>query len=235
MFATAPTGTTRPAHEETVRLRPGDLPVRPLPNTTNGNETKTTRLRSLDLPLKTLPKAIGGFDGKTVRLRPIDMPVVGKVANTVRQRYADLSKIQRLLTKWEIARLMLVLLLASIPIVGISVDVSGLVSQGTTSVVVIVLTAVLATLVVFAPHRTAMIVGRGLIAGMVACIVYDGARLFAVHVLGLMGRFHPRDGVVCHRRAGHRGQCGGRLYLAVHRRCRWTGCRLLHRRVRAGH
>jgi len=40
---------------------------------------------------------------------------------------------------------------------------------------------------------------------------------------GTDGRFHPRDGVVCHRRAGHRGQCGGRLYLAVHRRCRWTG------------
>jgi hypothetical protein len=34
-------------------------------------------------------------------------------------------------------------------------------------------------------------VGRGLIAGMVACIVYDGVRLFAVHVLGLMGDFIP--------------------------------------------
>ena len=74
---------------------------------------------------------------------------------------------------------------------GISVDVSGLVSQSTTSIVIIVLTAVLATLVVFAPHRIDMIVGRGLIAGMVACIVYDGARLFAVHVLGLMGDFIP--------------------------------------------
>ena len=85
----------------------------------------------------------------------------------------------------------LVILLASMPILGISVDVSGLVSQGTTSIVVIVLTAVLGTLVVFAPHRTDMIVGRGLMAGMVACIVYDGARLFAVHVLGLMGDFIP--------------------------------------------
>jgi hypothetical protein len=85
----------------------------------------------------------------------------------------------------------LVLLLASMPILAISVDVSGLVSQSTTSVAVIVLSAVLATLVVFAPHRTDMIVGRGLIAGMVACIVYDGARLFAVHVLGLMGDFIP--------------------------------------------
>ena len=41
---------------------------------------------------------------------------------------------------------------------------------------------------------------------MVAGIVYDGARLFAVHVLGLMGDFHPRDGVVRHSGAGHRGQ-----------------------------
>jgi hypothetical protein len=191
MFATARTGSTRPAQEETVRLRPGDLPVRLLPNTGINNEAKTTRLRPVDQALKTLPKAISGFDGKTVRMRPIDLPVIGNVANTVRQRYADLSKIQRPPTKWELARLALVLLLASMPILGISVDVSGLVSQSTTSVAVIVLTAVLGTLVVFAPHRTDMIVGRGLIAGMVACIVYDGARLFAVHVLGLMGDFIP--------------------------------------------
>jgi hypothetical protein len=59
------------------------------------------------------------------------------------------------------------------------------------SIAVIVLLAVLGTLVVFAPHRIDMIVGRGLIAGMVATIVYDGARLFAVHVLGLMGDFIP--------------------------------------------
>jgi hypothetical protein len=85
----------------------------------------------------------------------------------------------------------LVLLLASMPILGISVDVFGLVPQSTTSVVVIALTAVLATFMVFAPHRIDMIVGRGLIAGMVACIVYDGARLFAVQVLGLMGDFIP--------------------------------------------
>jgi hypothetical protein len=191
MFATAPTGTTRPAHEETVRLRPGDLPVRPLPNPVINNEAKTTRLRSADLLTKALPEAISGFDGKTVRLRPIDLPVVGKVANTVRQRYVDLSKIQRPPTKWEIARVTLVLLLASMPILGISVDVFGLVSQSTTSVVVIALCAVLGAVITFAPHRLDMIVGRGLIAGMVACIVYDGARLFAVHVLGLMGDFIP--------------------------------------------
>jgi hypothetical protein len=41
------------------------------------------------------------------------------------------------------------------------------------------------------PHRTDVILGRGLIAGMVACAVYDAARLFAVHILGWMGDFIP--------------------------------------------
>jgi hypothetical protein len=154
-------------------------------------DAKTTRVRLPELPTKALPKAISGMDGKTVRMRALDLPVVAKVANTVRQRYVDLRATPKAPTKWEIARMALILLLASMPILGISVDVSGLVSQGTTSIAVIVLTALLGTLVVFAPHRTDMIVGRGLMAGMVACIVYDGARLFAVHVLGLMGDFIP--------------------------------------------
>jgi hypothetical protein len=153
--------------------------------------TKTTRMRFAELPTKALPNPVSSMDGKTVRMRALDLPVVAKVANTVRQRYVDLGTAKRPPNKWEIARMALVILLASMPILGISVDVSGLVSQGTTSIVLIVLTALLGTLVVFAPHRTDMIVGRGLMAGMVACIVYDGARLFAVHVLGLMGDFIP--------------------------------------------
>ncbi len=154
------------AHEETVRMRPVDA--------------KTVRMRFVELP-----KAISAFDGKTVRLPSI-------VANTVRRRYADLNKVEtKPPTKWELARLTLVLVLASMPILGISVDVFGLVSQATTSVVVIALAAVLGAIITFAPHRMDMMVGRGLIAGMVACIVYDGARLFAVHVLGLMGDFIP--------------------------------------------
>lgn len=178
MIATAPARPERPAHDETVRLRP--------------HEPKTVRLRTVELATRALPKAISGFDGKTVRLRALDLPVVGAVANTVRQRYADLSSAKVAPpSRWEIARMGLVLVLAAMPILGISVDVSGLVSQSATSLAVIVLGAVLGTLVVFAPHRTDMIVGRGLIAGMVACIVYDGARLFAVHVLGLMGDFIP--------------------------------------------
>lgn len=194
MIATAPTSPAAPSshrriNEETVRLRPGDLPVVPLPR--GVVEPKTVRLRTLELATKALPKAISGFDGKTVRLRPLDLPVIGAVANTVRQRYVDLGTGPSRPTKWDIARVGLILLLASMPILGISVDVLGVVPQSTTSVAVIVLTAVFGTLVAFAPHRTDMIVGRGLIAGMVACIVYDGARLFAVHVLGMMGDFIP--------------------------------------------
>ncbi|MGE2721573.1 hypothetical protein [Mycolicibacterium celeriflavum] len=184
-----PTATDRP--DETVRLRPGDLPVRPLPNHVSRTDALTTRLRAIVPAPKPLPKATSAFDGKTVRLRPIDLPVVGKVANTVRQRYVDLSAAKKPPTKWDFARLGLVMLLASMPILGISVDVFGLVPQNVTSVVVIVLCAVLGALIAFAPHRIDIFVGRGLIAGMVACIVYDAARLFAVHVLGLMGDFIP--------------------------------------------
>ena len=135
-----------------------------------------------------LRQPISDLDGRTVRLPHVFVDV----AKTVRQRYADLKTVQRKPpSRWEVARIALVLLLASMPILGISVDVIGAIPQSTTSVAVIVLTAVFGALVAFAPHRTDMIVGRGLIAGMVACIVYDGARLFAVHVLGVMGDFIP--------------------------------------------
>ena len=167
------TATTRRGHDETVRMRTLD--------------SATVRLRAGAPATRPLQRAVSAFDGKTVRL-----PSIGNVAHTVRQRYADLKTVERKPPSvWEIARLGLILLLAAIPILGISVDVIGIVPQSTTSIAVIVLSAVLGTLVVFAPHRTDMIVGRGLIAGMVACIVYDGARLFAVHVLGVMGDFIP--------------------------------------------
>src|SRR4051812_13689918 len=161
------------------------------PRTTRRAPEETVRMRLVDLPLKAVPKAVSSFDGQTVRMRALDLPVVGKVANTVRQRYVDLKKIQAPPTKWDFARIGLVLLLASMPILAISVEVFGLASQSTITMVTIALVALLATLITFAPHRIDMIVGRGLIAGMVACIVYDAARLFAVHVLGLMGDFIP--------------------------------------------
>jgi hypothetical protein len=154
----------RPVDAKTVRVDLASLPTKPLPKAISAYDTKTVRERVVDLAVKPLPSVIADRIPRSVEHRP---------------------------SKWVIARILLVLLLASMPILGISVDVFGLVSQSTTSVVVIVLAAILATFIAFAPHRIDMIVGRGLIAGMVACIVYDGARLFAVHVLGLMGDFIP--------------------------------------------
>jgi len=185
-----------PTTDQTVRMRRNHVPVKPRPHSVI--DAETVRVRPVDVsarpaapakPAKPVPQAVSGFDNsKTVRHRIVDIavkPLPDAIADRIPRTVSNRP------SKWVFARLLLVLLLASMPILGISVDVSGLVSQGTTSIVVIVLTAVLGTLVVFAPHRTDMIVGRGLIAGMVACIVYDGARLFAVHVLGLMGDFIP--------------------------------------------
>lgn len=192
MSTTAPIGRTARAPEETVRLRPGDLPTRPTPQATTPRRASVLG-EPMTVRLKALPKAVGGVDSDTVRLRPlVDIPVVGKVTNTIRQRYLDLSKAAVTPpTRWEYARIALVLLLASMPILAISVEVFGLLPQSGITLVTISLVALLATLIAFAPHRIDMIVGRGLIAGMVACIVYDAARLFAVHVLGLMGDFIP--------------------------------------------
>lgn len=182
MVTTTRIDGTRHREERTVRLRPLDL--RPI-------DLRPADMRPSDLRVRPLPVKAPVADGETRRLRPLDLPVVATVANTVRQRYADLSSIDSRPTAWTAARVVLVLALASMPILGISADVFGLVPQSTTSVAVIVLSAVLGAVIVFSPHRIDMIVGRGLIAGMVACIVYDGARLFAVHILGLMGDFIP--------------------------------------------
>ena len=176
MLATDQTVRMRPVagiDAETVRVRPAEPPSKP---------AQSVR------PAKPLPPVISGMDAKTVRHRIVDAavkPLPNVIANRVPRTVSHRPG------KWLAARVMLILLLASMPILGISVDVFGLVSQGTTSIAVIALCALLGVVITFAPHRIDMIVGRGLIAGMVACIVYDGARLFAVHVLGLMDDFIP--------------------------------------------
>lgn len=97
--------------------------------------------------------------------------------------------------KWLIARIMLVLLVSSVPILAISAHVFGFASKRTTALVVLLpLVAALAVVIAIAPHRTDGIIGRGLVAGMIACAVYDGARLFAVLVLHRMGDFIPTMG-----------------------------------------
>ena len=208
---------------ETVRVRPADLPSKPAQPAKSAQPAK---------PAQPLPPVISGMDARTVRHRIVDVavkPLPSVIADRIPRTVSDRP------SKWLVARVLLVLLLASMPILAIPVEVFGLVSQSTTSIVLIVLLAVLATFIVYAPHRIDMIVGRGLIAGMVA--VHRLRRCPAVRRArpGADGRFHSRDGVVRHRRTGHRGQRGRRLRLALHRR-RWrTWRRVLRRRVRAGH
>ncbi|HEX2289147.1 MAG TPA: hypothetical protein VHH53_02895, partial [Pseudonocardiaceae bacterium] len=87
------------------------------------------------------------------------------------------------------------LLLAGLPLLAISAQVFGLVSMNTTAALVIIpLAATLAVLAVFAPHPTDRIVGRGLVSGMVACVVYDIFRLDTVYLLGWWDDFIPTMG-----------------------------------------
>lgn len=189
--------------DQTVRMRTINPPVKPQPDAVI--DAKTVRVLPVAAPAeqpapakqaepaqpakpaKPVPQAVSAYDdSKTVRHRVIDIavkPLPSAIADRIPRNVSSRP------SKWAIARVMLVLLIAAMPIMAIPVEVFGLVSQGTTSILLIVLIALLATLMVFAPHRIDAIVGRGLIAGMVACIVYDAARLFAVHVLGLMGDF----------------------------------------------
>ena len=93
---------------------------------------------------------------------------------------------------WLIARILLVLLLSAAPLLAISAHVFGLAPQNTTALLVIFpLIVGLAVLIAFSPHRIDMVLGRGLLAGMVACLFYDAFRLFCVHVLALMDDFIP--------------------------------------------
>ena len=93
---------------------------------------------------------------------------------------------------WILARILLFLLLASLPLLAISAHEFGLVSLRSSALVLILpAVATLAVVITFAPHPVDGIVGRGLIAGMVACLAYDAFRLTAVYVFGWMGDFIP--------------------------------------------
>ncbi|MBP1822568.1 hypothetical protein [Mycobacterium sp. OAE908] len=96
--------------------------------------------------------------------------------------------------KWLPARLLFVLTLSGMPILAIAVDVFGIVPQRISAVVIVAMLAGVFAIMAIWPHRTDVIVGRALVAGMVACAVYDAFRLFAVHILGWMGDFIPAMG-----------------------------------------
>jgi hypothetical protein len=87
---------------------------------------------------------------------------------------------------------MLFLFLSSLPLLAISAHEFGLISlRASAFLLILPVAAILAVLTTFAPYPIDGIVGRGLIAGMVACLAYDAFRLTAVYVLGWMGDFIP--------------------------------------------
>ena len=85
---------------ETVRVRPVDLPSKPV---------------QPQKPAKPLPPVISGMDAKTVRHRIVDMavkPLPSAIADRIPRTVAHRP------SKWLAARVLLVLLLASMPILG---------------------------------------------------------------------------------------------------------------------
>ena len=106
---------------------------------------------------------------------------------SVRERSDDRTRIA--------ARIGLHLLLAGLPLLAISAQVFGVVSMNTTAALVVIpLAATVVVLAVFAPDPTDRIVGRGLVSGMVACVVYDIFRLDTVYLLGWWDDFIPTMG-----------------------------------------
>jgi hypothetical protein len=98
-------------------------------------------------------------------------------------------------SRWIAVRMMGFLLLSSLPILAISAHVFGVVSERTSAAVLVLPLAVaLIGVITLAPHPTDGIVARGFSAGMFACLIYDGFRLFIVYVLHGMGDFIPAMG-----------------------------------------
>jgi hypothetical protein len=129
---------------------------------------------------------------------PVSAPSIAPSPLTTGLELAPPSRVRRERSDpqiWMLARIGLHLLLAALPLLAISMQVFGVVSMNTTAALVIIpLAATLGVLAIFAPDPTDRIVGRGLIWGIVACVVYDIFRLDTVYLLGWWGDFIPRMG-----------------------------------------
>src|SRR5215212_7369799 len=133
---------------KTTRVRPVDAPVQPDRSPQPVKPTHSTQPTYSDQPAepvqpartaKPLPQAISAFDdSRTVRHRVVDAmakPLPSAIGDRIPRTVATRPG------KWVVARVLLVLLIAAMPILAIPVEVFGLVSQGTTSIVLIALIA----------------------------------------------------------------------------------------------
>jgi hypothetical protein len=92
------------------------------------------------------------------------------------------------------ARVMLFVLWASMPLMAIVGHVFGFVSQRNSAMVVVPFSVMLVALTIVAPQSTDVIVRRGFVAGIIACLPYDVFRLSAVYFGHWMGDFIPALG-----------------------------------------
>lgn len=103
---------------------------------------------------------------------------------------ADLRRAPALGRFWWMVRLAVHLSLASLPVLGISAEVFGLLSLYYLAIYVLLpLVALTAVMAVFAPDRFDMIVLSGFIWGLLACAAYDAFRLPTIYGAHLWGDF----------------------------------------------
>ena len=94
-----------------------------------------------------------------------------------------------------LVRIALHLLLAALPLLAISAHVFGIIKmQYSAGILVIPLAVAIVVMTVLAPHAGDRVVADGLIWGIVACAIYDGFRLFTVHVFHWWADFIPTMG-----------------------------------------
>ncbi len=114
---------------------------------------------------------------------------------TATQRASDADPCER--SRFGAAHLRIAahLLLASLPLLAISAHVFGVVSMRTSAgLVVLPLCVVVAMMIICGPHVMDRVLRRGLVWGVVACLVYDAFRLDTVYLLGWWGDFIPSMG-----------------------------------------
>lgn len=161
---------TRPVPINTTRVR-SNAPTAPA--------APTRAHATLRVAAYTAPTAVSAYDGPTEQIGPSHPPV----SATVMAPAVDAPVEPHPATASGIIRTAFVFVLALLPILGTAMDAFELVPMSATSLVVLTLALVAAVLIAIAPHPTDAIVGRGLVAGVVAFLVSDGARLLAVNVL----------------------------------------------------
>lgn len=173
------------------------VPTRPVPintarvraNAPTAHAVPTRAHATLRVGAYTAPTAVSAFDGPTERIAPATALVHTVDDINDFDDFDDIAEPDTPHTAAGVARISVVVVVALLPVLGTTFDVFGLVPRSTVTLVIVALTVALGALFTLAPHRSDTNVVRGLIAGTLAYLVTDGARLLALHVLGPADEF----------------------------------------------